>query len=152
MVEVAVDADREARGAGGQLGVEPGLRGRAGAAGPRLVRWICGAKANDQRERRPLGVGDPADAAVDGGLEELAVERDHLPVAGLERAEAEVAVLLELAEGDVAVVGAVEQRVDGGRLEDHVRLVLGVHVAVAHRLDVQGLDQSLVDGHREADF
>ncbi len=148
---MAVDADREARGAGGQLGVEPGLEGGQGQRARDSEVDLRG-EGNDQRERRPLRVGDPADAAVDGGLEELAVQRDHLPVAGLERAEAEIAVLLELAEGDVAVVGAVEQRVDGGRLEDHVRLVLGVHVAVAHRLDVQGPDQSLVDGHREADF
>ena len=57
-------------------------------------------------------------------------------------------MLGELGEGDVAVEGAVEQGADRRGLEEDVRLVLGVEVAVAQRLDVQVAGQPLVEDQR----
>ncbi|HEX6782108.1 MAG TPA: hypothetical protein VF125_08785 [Solirubrobacterales bacterium] len=49
-------------------------------------------EAGDDGERRPLLGSDPVQTPLDVGAEELAVERDHLAVEMVERAEAEVAV------------------------------------------------------------
>ena len=51
----------------------------------------------------------------------------------------------QLGEGDVAVVGALEQRPDRRGLKEHVGLVLGCELGVAQGLDVQGARQALVD-------
>ena len=59
-------------------------------------------------------------------------------------------MLGELVEGDVAVEGALEQGADRRGLEEDVRLVLGVQVAVAKRLDVQVAGEALVERHSAA--
>ncbi len=96
-------------------------------------------------ERRPLARRDLLDQAVDVGAVEAAVERDHLAVERVQGPEPEVAVLGELGEGDVAVEGALEQGADRRGLEQHVRIVLGMEVAVAKRLDVQMAGEALVE-------
>jgi hypothetical protein len=79
-----------------------------------------------------------------------AVEGNHLAFEGVERAEAEVAVLSQLGEGDIAVVGALQQRADPRGLKQHVRLVLGGELCVMDGLDVQGTRQALVDHGTES--
>ena len=59
-------------------------------------------------------------STVGSDLVVVAVERDHLPVKRIERAEAKVAVRLQLREAYVTVVVAVEQGVDGRGLEQGV--------------------------------
>ena len=59
--------------------------------------------------------------------------------------EAEVAVLGQLGEADVAVVGAVEQRTDRRSLEEDGGIVLGMQRSAAQRLHVQGPGESLVE-------
>ena len=90
---------------------------------------------------------DRVDAAVEVGAVEAAVHRDHLSVEAVERAQSEVAVARELGEGQIALVGAVEQRGDRRCLEEHVRGTVGVGLAPAQGLHVQGRDQPLVE-HR----
>ncbi len=101
-------------------------------------------KARDDREGSPLLRRDAVDGAVDVGAEELALERDHLPVEPVHRAEAEIAALGQLGEAEVAVEGALEQRPDRRGLEEDVRLALGMKVGVPHRLDVERPDPALV--------
>jgi hypothetical protein len=104
-------------------------------------------EAGDDRERGPLRGRHRVDPALDVGPVEIAVEGDHLAVQPVQRAEAEVALLSQLGEAEVAVVGAVEQRPDRRRLEEDVRLVSGVQIPPAHRLHVHGPDPALVE-HR----
>ena len=54
-------------------------------------------------------------------------------------------MLRQLGEGDIAVVGALQQRADGRGLEQHVRLVLGRKLGVVDGLYVQGARQALID-------
>ena len=56
-------------------------------------------------------------------------------------------MLGQLGEADVAVVGAVEQGADRRRLEENVRLVLGVQVAMPKGLEVQVAGEALVEHH-----
>jgi hypothetical protein len=65
----------------------------------------------------------------------------------VERAEAEVAVIGQLGEAEVALEAAVEQRPDRRGLEEDVRLALGVQFLLAQRVHVQGSDPALVE-HR----
>ncbi len=51
----------------------------------------------------------------------------------------------ELGEGEVAVVGAIEQGGDRRGLEEDVRLALLVQFKLPHRLHVEGPDPSLVE-------
>ena len=145
-IEAAVHADGVAGAAGRQARVQQAEQlvvvERARHREPDI-----GIEEDHQREGRPLLVRHPADGPVHRGLEELAVEGHHLAVARVQRAETEVAVPVKLAEADVAVVGAVEERVDGRGLEDHMGLVLVVDRVPAQRLDVQGLHQPFVDAH-----
>jgi hypothetical protein len=79
--------------------------------------------------------------------EEAPVDHDHLAVELLHGAEAEVAVRSELGKGQVALVGAVEERVDRRRLEDDVsrsRVVAGVQPL--EPLEVDGSDEHRVEG------
>ena len=99
----------------------------------------------DHRERGPLLRRHLGERSVDRGPVEAAVEGDHLAVEAVQRAEPEVAVLGELGEGEVAVVGAVEQGGDRRGLEEDVRLAPLVQFALAHRLHVEGPDPSLVE-------
>ncbi len=89
---------------------------------------------------------DRLEVAVDVRLQEEAVHGDHLAVDAVEGPEAEVATALELGEGDVAFIGAVQQRTDGRGLEDPDGLI-GGQVVLGHRLDVEGADQALVEPH-----
>ena len=82
-----------------------------------------------ERRLRPGAIGWTT--PVDVGAEELAVEGDHLAVEPVQRAQAEVAVLGQLGEAEVAVVGAVEQGADRRGLEEDVRLALGVQFLLA---------------------
>jgi hypothetical protein len=90
------------------------------------------------------------DGAVRVGAQELAVEDDQLAVAGIERAEAEIAAAAQLGEADVAVVSSVQERGEGGGLKQLVIARFGPAVFVAERLDVERSDQPLVDGHQTA--
>jgi hypothetical protein len=54
-------------------------------------------------------------------------------------------VLGELREGHVPVVRAVDERADRGRLEEDVRVVLGVKLRSPQRRNVEGAYQSLVE-------
>ena len=54
-------------------------------------------------------------------------------------------MLGELGEGEVAVVGAVDEGGDRRGLEEDVGLVLRVEFLLPHRLHVQGPDPSLVE-------
>ena len=83
--------------------------------------------ANGVRSPAPTSV----DRAVDVGPVEAAVEGDHLAVEAVQRPEPEVAVLGQLGEGEVAVVGAVEQGADRRGLEEDVGLALGVQFLLA---------------------
>ena len=83
--------------------------------------------------------------AVDVGAVEAPVEGDHLAVERIQGAQAEVAVLGQLGEADVAVVGAVEQRADRRSLEEDGGIVLGMQRSAAQRLHVQGPGESLVE-------
>ncbi len=98
-------------------------------------------------ERRPaLGldrVRDPLHVAAP----ELAVDRHHLAVDAVERAEAEVAVAGELGEADVALELAVEEGGERRSLEDLVGHGALGQVVVVARGDVQGVDQALVEHH-----
>jgi hypothetical protein len=59
-------------------------------------------------------------------------------------------VLGELGEGDVAVVGAVEERADRRGLEEDVGLAFGVQLIRAEGPNVQGLDQAFVEHRRKS--
>ncbi|HEY1356310.1 MAG TPA: hypothetical protein VGF09_08335 [Solirubrobacterales bacterium] len=74
----------------------------------------------------------------------MPLERDHLAVEPVQRAEAELAVLGQLGEAEVALVGALEQGADRRGLEEDVGIALGVQFALAHRLDVKRPDPALV--------
>jgi hypothetical protein len=67
---------------------------------------------DDDRERRQGAWLNLVDRAVDVGPVEAPVEGDHLSVERVQGAEAEIAVLGELGEADVALVGAVEEGAD----------------------------------------
>ena len=146
-LELAVDTQRAARlGVGGdrvelgqQVGVgRAGLRSRARATGSNQAIAANGVRSSGRTS---------SISAVDVGAVEAAVDGDHLAVERVQRAEAEVAVLGQLLEGHVALEGALEQGADRRRLEEHVRLVLGVQVAMAQGLDVQVAGEPLVEHH-----
>lgn len=101
----------------------------------------------DDRERGQGGVRHLLDRPVDVGAVEASVEGDHLAVERVEGSQAEVAVLAELPEAHLTVVGAVQQRVDRGGLEHDMRLILGSEVLLAQRLQAKGPYEALVDGH-----
>jgi hypothetical protein len=101
-------------------------------------------KPGHDRERRSLRPVHLADGPVDVGPVEASVERDHLPVEPVQRPQPEVAVLGQLGEGEVAVVGALEQRPDRRSLKEHVRLPLGMQFRLPQRLHVQRPDPALV--------
>jgi hypothetical protein len=88
------------------------------------------------------------DRSLDVGAPEAAVEGDHLAVEGVQRPEAEVAVLGQLGEADVALIGAVQQSPDRRGLKEDVGLVLGVELAAPQLLHVQRPDQPLVEHRR----
>ena len=115
-IEVTVDAQRVRRGEIAEPGVErlhePGVVERVGEL--EMARRL---EEGEDGERRPALGLDGVDGAVERGAEERPLEGDHLAVARVERAQPEVAVLPKLAEGDVAVVRAVEQRLDRRGLE-----------------------------------
>jgi hypothetical protein len=146
--KAAVEAERAGGGALGDHRVHRPQQLLVRALRRRQPLVPGGLEAGDDGERRALARVDPVDSPVDVGAEELAVERDHLAVEVVERAETEVAVLAQLGEGEVAVEGAVEQGPDRRRLEEDVRLALAVQVAPAHRLHVQGPDPALVEHRR----
>ena len=148
--EAAVEAQGAGGGPGGDQLVEAGQQLVVRALGRRQPLVDRRLEAGDDRERRPLPRADPVDPPVDVGAEELAVERDHLAVEVVQRAEAEVAVLGQLGEAEVAVVGALEQGADRRGLEEDVRLALAVQVGAAHRLDVQRADPVLVQHRRQS--
>ena len=135
-LEAAVEADRAGGGAGRDQLVEPRQQLLVGepALDPLVDRRL---EAGDHGERRPLPGPDRVHVPVDVGPVEAAVEGDHLAVEPVQRAEPEVAVLGQLGEAEVAVVGAVEQGADRRGLEEDVRLALGVQVLPPQRLDVQ---------------
>ena len=135
-LEAAVEAERAGAGARrGQL-VDPRQQLLV-LERPLEADVDLGLEAGDDGERRPLGRRHRVDAPLDVGAEELAVEGDHLAVEAVDRPQAEVAVLGQLGEAEVALVGALQQRPDRRGLEQHVVLVLGVEVGAAHRLHVQ---------------
>ena len=143
-VEVAPDAERV-----GGLGVpEPLVERRQERVA--LERALdleppIGAEVGQHRERAAALGLDRVQVPVHVGAQELSVERDHLAVAGIEGPEPEVSMLGELLEADVAVVRAVQQRLDRRGLEQQVRIVLGVELASVQRLHVERLHQPLVD-------
>ena len=93
----------EAQGAGGRPRRQrPVERGHERGLVERLVereldRGGKGDHHGERRARRRLDLGDPA---VGIGSVEAPVEGDHLPVEGIQGAEADVAVLGQLGEGD----------------------------------------------------
>jgi hypothetical protein len=101
-------------------------------------------EAGHHRERRQLLARHLPHRAVDVGAVEATVERDHLPIEPVQRAEPEITVLGQLGEGEVAVVGAREQHPDRRSLKEHVSLALRVQFHLAQRLHVQRPDPALV--------
>src|SRR5262245_13725147 len=89
-------------------------RGEEGVSVHRAVELEAAVRLEEgeDRERRSLLGVDRVERAVDVRAQELAVEGDHLAVDGIEGPEPEIAVSGELGEADVAVVGAVEERLD----------------------------------------
>jgi len=144
---VTVEPDRAGRGVVGDQRVEPGQQLRVGEG---LLDPHVGLRFEPRhdRERRLLLAPDGAHGTVGVGPEELAVERDHLPVEPVQRPQPEVAVLGQLGEAEVAVEGAVEQGADRRGLEEHMRLPFGVQIRPAHRLDVQRSDPAFVQHRR----
>ena len=146
-LEAAVDPHRGARGRGRQkLGEQ-----RVEIVGHAHVQLDAGLEGGDDRERaaaRGLGrvhrpvLGGAIDDPV--GQHELAVER-------VERPQPEIATLRELGDGHIAVVGAVQQRLDRGDLKQLMRPAARVKLRgklrVAHCLDVKRVEQLGVE-HR----
>ena len=131
-LEAAVEADRAGGGAGRDQLVEPRQQLLVVERARRARASTVGSNRGDHRERGPRRRRRPRSTApVDVGAEELAVERDHLAVEPVQRPQPEVAVLGQLGEAEVAVVGAVEQRADRRGLEEDVRLALGVQFVLA---------------------
>ena len=99
--------------------------------------------ANGVRSCAAIGCTTPSTSARKNSPSSAIIS----PSSRVQRAQAEVAVLGQLGEAEVAVVGAVEQRADRRGLEEDVRVALGVQVGPPHRLDVQRPDPALVQ-HR----
>lgn len=100
------------------------------------------AEERDGGERGLLrGVGRRR-GAVRPQVVEPGVESHELAVQFVEGPETEVAVATQLADGEITLVDAVEQRVDGGRLEDLMGAA-GVVVNAALRVPVreEGADE-----------
>ncbi len=103
-----------------------------------------GRKAGHHRERC-LRLGSHfGDVPVDIRAVEATVEGDHLAVQPVKRPQSQVTVLGQLGEGEIAVVGAVEQGRDRRGLEEHVRFPPRVQFGLAQRLHVQRSDPALV--------
>jgi hypothetical protein len=112
---------------------------------------LVGREGGDDRERRALVVVRAFDRSVRVRPPHRAVDHDHLAVERVERAEPEVAVAAQLADRQVAVVGAVEQGLQRRGLERDVRRVLlRRQRRVAQRLQVQDGDEPRVDRHASA--
>ena len=79
----------------------------------------------------------PGERAIQLGLVRLPVNDDQLSVQGVERAQPEVAVEQQLAQRDVAVERAVDQRMDGRGLKQLVGRLGEADPVVAQHLDVQ---------------
>ena len=107
-------------------------------------------EGDDNGEWGPLRAGELLGPALHVGAVEATVERDHLAVQVVDGAQPEVAMLGELREGHVALVGALQQCAERGCLEEDVRVVARVEVGVAHRLHVQRADPALVEAHSGA--
>jgi hypothetical protein len=73
-------------------------------------------KAGHDGKRHTSGIGRPEGAAAGGHLPDLPVDHNHLAVQGIESAEAQIAMSLELAYGNITVVGASRQCCDRGIL------------------------------------
>lgn len=145
-IEAAVDSYRAGSGVVADQLVKP-LQQLLVREGPGEGRVDLRLEPGDDREGGPRAGGHGMDAALDVGPVEATVERDHLAIETVQRAQPEVAVLGQLAEAEVAVVSAVEQGGDGRGLEEDVRLALPVQVRPSHRLDVEGLDPAFIE-HR----
>jgi len=107
-----------------------------------------GPEPGDHGEGGLLGRTDPVQGPVGGRPEEVAVDRDHLAVEPVQRAEAGVSLGGELRERQVPVVGTVEQGRDGGGLEQRVVVVPGVEVGPPHRLHVERAEGRFLDHGR----
>ncbi len=101
-------------------------------------------------ERRALRAREVVDPAIDLGAVEEPVEGDHLAVEVVDRSQAEIPVLGELAEADVSLVGPLEESADRRGLEEHVRLPAAMQAGVPHGLDVERPDPALVEAHSAA--
>ncbi len=118
------------------------------------------AELRDHGKRHPGVIAGFAHGAVAKHLVEVPVERQHLSVEPVERAQTEGAVLLQLADGDHAAIDAFHQRGRGGDLKQRRMVDLqgvgqGGHDDVRYRLTglpaarLQGPHQCFGDVTRE---
>src|SRR5215211_8449249 len=82
-------------------------------------------------------------------LVEVTVEADHLSVEGVERAEAEISILPEFGEADIALVLCFQQGVDGRCLKERVvEMLVPSEVPLPEILDVQRTHERAIDRHQ----
>src|ERR1700743_2298907 len=119
---------------------QPALQSR-GAQRTAEVPRRAGSEWHHHRVRRQRLQVWAAEGAVELGLEDLPIDHDQLSIETIERAQAQVAVLQQLVERDVAVKRAAEQRLNRGCLKQLVWQPRDVQPIVTKQVDVQGVEE-----------
>src|ERR1700733_3964487 len=139
-LEATVDSDRGWPAWSVAVAPQPALQRRFADRTAHVLLWAR-REGRHHRIRCSRLKGWAAEGAVQFGFEHLSIDHDQLSVKTVQRAQAQVTVLQQLAQRDVAVKRPTEQRLDRGGLKQLVRQSLDVDPIVAQEVDVQGVEE-----------